>query len=193
MKTATAILFTALFTHSCGVTSHISAIRMSEKPPAKAREKNTSPQTKDPGLLFYGDFRNAFWGQSRVEVKEKEIWEVVNQEPDRLTFKGELWGLQAFSHYTFSTADDVLIGASYRIEEDSLSKNEGKKIGEKVAQILKRKYGKADPDIFFSETEVGGIRYPLYRIMGWENGKISSSIIVEDKTYKLTIDIKYQP
>ena len=110
-----------------------------------------------------------------------------------MTFKGKLWGLEALARYTFSVDDGMLIGGSYRIENDSLTKREGKEIGEKVTEELKRKYGKPHPDIFYSETEVRGSVYPLYRIMEWEDGKIRSSIILEDKTYQLTIDVEYKP
>ena len=155
--------------------------------------KVPSSQTKETGLTFNGDFRNALWGQSRVEAKERETWELVNEERDRLTFRGELWGLEALAHYTFSVDDDMLVSAGYRIENGSFGKREGKEIGEKVTDKLKREYGKPHPDIFYSETQVGGSMYPLYRIMEWEDGKIRSSIIVEDKTYKLTIDVEYKP
>ena len=194
MKAISPILLAALLVYSCkATTTHTSATATPETTARKSTEIVPSPQTKDTGLSFKGDFRNALWGQSKGEVKEKETWELVNEERDRLTFRGQLWGLEAFAHYTFSVDEGMLIGASYRIENGSLSKREGKEIGEKVTEKLKRKYGKPHPDIFYSETEVRGSVYPLYRIMEWEDGKIRSSIIVGDKKYKLTIDVEYIP
>lgn len=114
-------------------------------------EKETINNELLNNFSLYG-FRNNSWGDSLVLVKSKEEYDLIQEEPGFLVYKGRLAGMDMLLGYFFT--QNKLSTGKYLVSEDHSNKNDYIIDYEKLKNLLIQKYGKPKEDEKFWKNDL---------------------------------------
>lgn len=148
-------------------------------------------------ISYSADFRNTTWGMTKEQVKETENIEIVNENPDKISYIETVVNYPALLVYKFH--DNKLIWGSYSFQQVNDNDEEYLKDFIKFEEVISSKYGKGkkldkwnNSDSEFKNDPAMAVRAgDLIMWSSWETPTTLIKLIMYGYKDKFNIDSYY--